>query len=144
MTTNTKKTVIEETQKKDEIDVVQKQLQKFQQSLNKDQKKLIEETDKLVSSASDSEVKSLSTNLDIFYNFSIKLKSILPIQTMLTDTIKNFKNIEWTNAQLIKFTNRVLCATLGKNYDTIQGQDEYYYNVLRRVSVCIVYELTHR
>ena len=143
MTTNTKKTMIEEIQKKDEIDVVQKQLQKFQQSLNKDQKKLIEETDKLVSSASDSEVKSLSTNLDIFYNFSVKLKSILPIQTMLTDTIKNFKNIEWTNAQLIKFTNRVLCATLGKNYDTIQGQDEYYYNVLRRVSVCIVYELTH-
>ena len=87
-------------------------------------------------------MKSLSTNLEIFYNFSVQLKKVLPIQTMLTDTIKNFNNIEWTNAQLIKFTNRVLCATLGKNYDTIQAEDQYYYNVLRRVSV--VYELTNK
>ena len=143
MTTN-KKTIIEEISKKDESDIVTKQLAKFQSSLDKDTKKLIEDTDKLVSSASDSEVKSLSTNLEIFYNFSVKLKKVLPIQTMLTDTIKNFNNIEWTNAQLIKFTNRVLCATLGKNYDTIQAEDQYYYNVLRKVSVCIVYELINK
>lgn len=138
-----KKTMIEEIEKSEASKKLDVHIEQFQKSLTKDHKKLIEETDKLVSSASDSEVKSLSTNLEIFYNFSVKLKKILPIQTMLTDTIREFKNIEWTNAQLIKFTNRVLCATLGKNYDTIQGEDEYYYNVLRRVSVCIVYELIH-
>ena len=138
-----KKTMIEEIQKKEASEALDAQTKEFHKSLNKDAKKIIAETDALVSSASDSEVKSLSTNLEIFYNFSVKLKKVLPIQTMLTDTIKNFKDVDWTNAQLIKFTNRVLCATLGKNYDTIQSQDEYYYNVLRRVAVCIVYELNY-
>ena len=138
-----KKTMIEEIQNKEALEALDAQTKEFHKSLNKDAKKIIAETDALVSSASDSEVKSLSTNLEIFYNFSVKLKKVLPIQTMLTDTIKNFKDVDWTNAQLIKFTNRVLCATLGKNYDTIQSQDEYYYNVLRRVAVCIVYELNY-
>ena len=133
------KTMIEEIETNEASKKLDIHIEKFQKSLTTDHKKLIEETDKLVSSASDSEVKSLSTNLEIFYNFSVKLKKILPIQTMLTDTIKKFDDVEWTNAQLIKFTNRVLCATLGKNYDTIQGEDEYYYNVLRRVSVCVVF-----
>ena len=118
------KTMIEEIETNEASKKLDIHIEKFQKSLTTDHKKLIEETDKLVSSASDSEVKSLSTNLEIFYNFSVKLKKILPIQTMLTDTIKKFDDVEWTNAQLIKFTNRVLCATLGKYYDTILGEDE--------------------
>ena len=138
-----KKTMIEEMVEKDVSIETDKHIQQFQKSLSKDVKKIVKETDALVSASSDNAVSALSTNLEISYNFSTKLRDILPLDVMLTDEIRNFEDIEFTNAHLNNFTRRVLCSTLGKNYDTIQEQDPYYYDVLRRVSVVIAYDLVY-
>ena len=48
---------------------------------------------------------------------------------MTTDDVRNFKDIEFNNALLKKFTNVVLCQTMNKNWDTIQ----------RMMSIIIMY-----
>lgn len=121
--------------------ITDKHIAEFQKSLDKDVKKIVKETDALVTASSDSEISTLSTNLQISYNFSTKLRDILPLDVMLTDDVRKFEDLEFTNAHLNNFTRRVLCSTLGKNYDTIQEQDPYYYDVLRRVAVVVVYDL---
>ena len=59
----------------------------------------------LISIASDSDVKSQSTNLEIAYNFSNKMRDFLPLKNMTTDDVRNFKDVEFNNALLKKFTN---------------------------------------
>jgi hypothetical protein len=138
-----KKTMIDEIIEKDVSIETDKHIQQFQKSLSKDVKKIVKETDALVSASSDSAVSALSTNLEISYNFSTKLRDILPVNSMLTDDIRKFEDIEFTNAHLSKFVRTVLCPTLGRNYDQVQEQDPYYYDVLRRCSVVIAYDLVY-
>ena len=88
-----KKTMIDEMIEQDASIETDKHVQQFQKSLSKDVKKIVKETDALVSASSDSAVSALSTNLEISYNFSTKLRDILPLDVMLTDEIRNFEDI---------------------------------------------------
>ena len=136
--------VIENKKEEEKTSLIQNELKSFSNNLNQSQKKLVKDQEELISIASDSEVKSQTTNLEIAYNFSNKMRDFLPLKNMTTDDIRNFKDVEFNNALLKKFTNVVLCQTMNKNWDTIQANDEYYYNVLRRVAICVVFDLKYQ
>ena len=144
----TKKTIMDkviETKKEEEkTSLIQKELKDFSNSLNQSQKKLVKDQNELIVQTSNNEIKNQSTNLEIAYNFSNKMRDFLPLNKMTTDDVRNFKDIEFNNALLKKFTNVVLCQTMNRNWDEVQKNDEYYYNVLRRVAVNVIFDLKYQ
>ena len=124
---------------------IETEIKAFSKSLNNKDQKIVNETIKLVEDQSSGLIKGETTNLQLVYNFSVPMKNILPLNNMVKGTdIKQFSKIEkFTNAHLKKFTNVVLCYVMGKNPDTINSEDPYFYKVLRTVSPSIVFQLKY-
>ena len=112
----TKKTIMDkviETKKEEEkTSLIQKELKDFSNSLNQSQKKLVKDQNELIVQTSNNEIKNQSTNLEIAYNFSNKMRDFLPLNKMTTDDVRNFKDIEFIQTKTIPYasTSPPLCV----------------------------------
>ena len=57
-----------------------KSLLSFSNSLNQSVKKLVKDQNELIVQTSNNEIKNQSTNLEIAYNFSNKMRDFLPLK----------------------------------------------------------------
>tara|TARA_R110002020_G_scaffold428452_1_gene638018 strand:+ start:61 stop:1056 length:996 start_codon:yes stop_codon:yes gene_type:complete len=139
------KTIIKEIEKKEKAEILDIEIKSFSKNLKKDDLKIVDETIKLVEDQTNGLVKGATTDLQLVYNFSVKMKNLLPLNNMVKGTdIKQFGKIEkFTTAHVKKFTNVVLCYVMGKNPDTINSEDPYFYKVLRNIATSVIFQLKH-
>ena len=136
-------TMIKEIEKKENVEILNKEISKFSNNLQANAKKIVDETIKLVEDQTNGLVKGETTDLQLVYNFSVGMRDILPLNNMVKGTdIKTFNKLEkFTNAHIKKFTNVVLCYVMGKNPDTINDEDPYFYKVLRNIATSVIYQI---
>tara|TARA_R100001086_G_C11819911_1_gene253815 strand:- start:278 stop:1279 length:1002 start_codon:yes stop_codon:yes gene_type:complete len=133
-----------ETLKKVEAEINSKQLAEFTKGLTDKQKKVLSDTQNKVESVETNSISNETANLSIIKNISIDLKNVLPLDRFFEGTnFKSLKECDWSNALMLKFTNKVLIFMMGKNADEIQKDNPLYFRALRDNASSIILNLIY-
>ena len=102
--------------------VDKEQHENFTKNLDADVKKKLDETDKLILKVETNSIENENSNLHIIKNLSVDLKDVLPLNKLYEGTnFKTLDEMQFNNAIMLRFTNKVLVYLMGKNADTIQN-----------------------